>query len=53
MGPPAVSTGLVLGPWSGAVSYTHLDGAQSLKPDRFASVIEKGRAIARVIGREM
>ena len=29
------------------------DGAQSLKPDRFASVIEKGRAIARVIGREM
>ncbi len=29
------------------------DGAQSLKPKRFASVIEKGRAIARVIGREM
>ena len=29
------------------------DGAQSLKPERFASVIEKGRAIARVIGREM
>ena len=29
------------------------DGAQSLKPDRFASVIEKGRVIARVIGREM
>ena len=29
------------------------DGAQSLKPDRFAAVIEKGRAIARVIGREM
>ncbi len=29
------------------------DGAQSLKPDRFAEVIEKGRAIARVIGREM
>ena len=29
------------------------DGSQSLKPDRFASVIEKGRAIARVIGREM
>ena len=29
------------------------DGAQSLKPERFASVIEKGRAIARVIGREI
>ena len=29
------------------------DGAQSLKPKRYASVIEKGRAIARVIGREM
>ena len=29
------------------------DGAQSLKPDRFAAVIEKGRAIARVIGQEM
>ncbi len=29
------------------------DGAQSLKPERFAFVIEKGRAIARVIGREM
>lgn len=29
------------------------DGAQSLKPERFASVIEKGRTIARVIGREM
>ena len=29
------------------------DGAQSLKPERFASVVEKGRAIARVIGREM
>lgn len=29
------------------------DGAQSLKPERFASVIEKGRAIAHVIGREM
>ena len=29
------------------------DGAQSLKPERFASVIEKGRAIARVIVREM
>ena len=29
------------------------DGAQSLKPERFAAVIEKGRAIARVIGREM
>ena len=29
------------------------DGAQSLKPDRFASVIEKGRTIARVVGRDM
>ena len=29
------------------------DGAQSLEPERFASVIEKGRASARVIGREM
>ena len=27
------------------------DGAQSLKPERFAAVIEKGRAIARVVGR--
>lgn len=27
------------------------DGAQSLKPDNFKSVIEKGRAIARVVGR--
>ena len=29
------------------------DGAQSLKPEKFASVIEKGRAIARVIGRDI
>ncbi|OUP04168.1 3-deoxy-7-phosphoheptulonate synthase [Anaerofilum sp. An201] len=29
------------------------DGAQSLKPDRFADVIEKGRTIARVVGRDM
>lgn len=29
------------------------DGAQSLKPDNFAAVIEKGRAIARVVGRDL
>ena len=29
------------------------DGAQSLKPQRFAEVIEKGRMIARVIGRDI
>lgn len=29
------------------------DGAQSLKPDKFASIIEKGRKIAEVIGRGM
>ena len=29
------------------------DGAQSLKPEKFASLIEKGRAIAKVIGREL
>lgn len=29
------------------------DGAQSLKPERFAEVIRKGRAIAQVIGRDM
>lgn len=29
------------------------DGAQSLKPDRFRTVIEKGRAIAQVIGRDI
>lgn len=29
------------------------DGAQSLKPERFAEVIRKGRAIAKVIGRDM
>lgn len=29
------------------------DGAQSLKPDKFAAVIEKGRAIARVVGRDL
>ncbi len=29
------------------------DGAQSLKPDRFREVIEKGRPIAQVIGRNL
>ena len=29
------------------------DGAQSLKPDKFKALIEKGRAIAKVIGRGM
>lgn len=29
------------------------DGAQSLKPEKFKTVIEKGRAIAQVIGRGM
>ena len=29
------------------------DGAQSLKPDKFRSVIEKGRVIAEVVGRGM
>ena len=29
------------------------DGAQSLKPERFAEIIKKGRRIAEVIGREM
>lgn len=29
------------------------DGAQSLKPERFAEVIHKGKAIAQVIGRDM
>ena len=29
------------------------DGAQSLRPDKFRAVIEKGRAIARVVGRDM
>ena len=29
------------------------DGAQSLKPEKFAQMIEKGRAIAKVIGRDM
>lgn len=29
------------------------DGAQSLKPERFAEVIRKGRAIAQVIGRDL
>ncbi len=29
------------------------DGAQSLKPERFAEVIRKGKAIAQVIGRDM
>ena len=29
------------------------DGAQSLKPDNFAALIQKGRKIAQVVGREM
>lgn len=29
------------------------DGAQSLKPEKFKTMIEKGRAIARVIGRDI
>ena len=29
------------------------DGAQSLKYDNFAKVVEKGRAIAKVIGRDI
>lgn len=29
------------------------DGAQSLKPERFAEVIRKGKAIAQVIGKDM
>ena len=29
------------------------DGAQSLKPQRFAEVIRKGKKIAEVIGRDM
>lgn len=29
------------------------DGAQSLKPEKFASLIEKGRKIAQVIGRDI
>ena len=29
------------------------DGAQSLKPEKFKAMIEKGRAIARVIGRDI
>ena len=29
------------------------DGAQSLKPAKFASLIEKGRAIAQVVGRSL
>ena len=29
------------------------DGAQSLKPERFAEVVRKARAIAHVVGREM
>ncbi len=29
------------------------DGAQSLKPEKFAAVVEKGRAIARVVGRDI
>ena len=29
------------------------DGAQSLKPEKFRAVVEKGRKIAQVIGRAM
>ena len=29
------------------------DGAQSLKPAKFAQVVEKCRAVARAVGREM
>ncbi len=29
------------------------DGAQSLKPEKFARLVEKGRAIAKVIGRDV
>jgi len=29
------------------------DGAQSLKPAKFASLIEKGRTIAQVVGRSL
>ena len=29
------------------------DGAQSLKPAKFKQVVEKGRAIAKVIGRDI
>lgn len=29
------------------------DGAQSVRPERFASIIQKGRTIARVIGRDL
>lgn len=29
------------------------DGAQSLKPDKFAELVKKGRAIAQVIGRDL
>ena len=29
------------------------DGAQSLKPEKFRAVVEKGRKIAQVIGRDM
>ncbi|MEG0228209.1 MAG: 3-deoxy-7-phosphoheptulonate synthase, partial [Lachnospiraceae bacterium] len=29
------------------------DGAQSLKPEKFHAMIEKGRVIAQVIGREL
>ena len=32
---------------------TWSDGAQSLKPEKFANVIKKGRAIAQVIGRDL
>ena len=29
------------------------DGAQSVRPERFASIIQKGRTIAQVIGRDL
>ena len=29
------------------------DGEQSLKPEKFKAILEKGRQIAKVIGRDM
>ena len=29
------------------------DGAQSLKPKRYAKLVKKGKAIAKVVGREL
>ena len=29
------------------------DGAQSLKPKRYAELVKKGKAIAKVVGREL